>query len=223
MRRNRTALAVPAAVAALLLTACGGSDGGGEGEELIGAEQSGDGGGGEERPEPEASPSEAEETDDGVPRPEIELPDGFENVWEDWESDNPEEQAVLRDVREAQNAVDLAILERDPEAGYVSFYHSAEALVSTEDWISGFISNERTIAGTVRYHHPKVTFSGEDGATVTYCADESRASAVDVESGEALEGDTGQHEVAYSNLLAKDKRGVWMTTVVNADRQECSS
>ncbi len=213
-RRLRAALLTATATTALLLplTACGGSDG--SDDEIEGV---GEGGSEDEGSE---SPG-TEQPENGVDRPEIVLPEGWENVYEDWESDDPEEQAVLDDAQEAQNAIDLAILERDAEAEYVSFYHSAEALVGAEDWIGGFIRNDRTIAGVVRYFNPEVAMQGSGGAAITYCSDESDATAVDISTGEPIPEDGDDPEVSYTNLLQKDERGVWVTTAVQSEREEC--
>lgn len=213
IRRFRTALLATAAVTALAVTACGGGGSDGADDEIEGVDQ----GNSEQQ---DASASE-EPQDDGVDRPEIVLPSGWENVYEGWESDDPVEQAVLNDAAEAQNAVDLAILEREPDADYVRFYHSAEALVGAEEWIGGFLENDRTISGTVRYFNPQVTLQGDSGAALTYCADESDAVAVDVNTGEELPDESGEQFVSYSNLLRKDERGVWVTTALQSERERC--
>ncbi|MEO3754280.1 hypothetical protein [Streptomyces sp. B6B3] len=214
IRTTLTTLLTATATTALLLplTACGGS--GGSDDEIEGV---GEGGNEEQQSE---TPTE-EEPEGGADRPEIVLPEGWENVYEDWESDDPDEQAVLDDAREAQNAIDLAILERAPEADYVNFYHSAEALFGAKDWIEGFIENDRSIAGEVRYYNPEIAMQGDGGATITYCADESNATAVDVNTGEAIAEDSDSPEVSYMNLLQKDDRGVWVTTAVQSERKEC--
>lgn len=212
----RTTLIATTATTALLLTgACGGSDDGSD-EEIEGVEEGGSEQEGEATEEPRQTPG-------GADRPEIVLPDGFENIWDNWESDDSTEQAALNDVREAQNAVDLAIMEGDPEADYVNFYHSAEALVGAKEWINEFIDNDGTVSGTVRYFNPVVSLQGTSGATVTYCGDESEATAVDINTGEQLSEDTGRPYVWYSNLLQKDEQGVWITTAVQSERRaECT-
>lgn len=213
-RRIRTTLLAATAASALLLTACGGSDS--SDDEIEGVNEG-------DNQQQEQSQEATDDTQEGVDRPEIELPDGFENEWEDWESDDAEEQAVLSDAREAQNAVDLAIMEQDSEANYVDFYHSSEALLNAQDWIEEFIDNNGTLSGTVRYFNPEVTIQSDDGATITYCADESEGIAVDIDTGEQLSEDTGKPFVFYSNILQKDGRGVWVTTSVVSERQkECS-
>lgn len=224
MRRNRTALAVPAAVAALLLTACGGSDGGGEGEELIGAEQSGDGGGGEERPEPEASPSEAEETDDGVPRPEIELPDELTLVFDGWESADAEEQAILNDGRERLRSVYAAATrDRNPRAEHVLFYHDdGEALENAAYWIEGFTEYDLTVEGNITYLNPEVTVHEGNAAILNYCANESEAAAVYVDSGERYE-EVDIPYLYYATNMRKNEQGVWTTTNVRTQREDCGS
>lgn len=212
-RRIRTALLAATATTLLLTTACGDDgDGGGGSDDIPGVDGGGEAG--------EETPTE-QPTDDVENRPEIALPEGFENVYEDWESDDPTEQRVLDDARRAQDGVDLAILERDPEADFVAFYHSAEALAGAEEWIGGFVRNDRSIAGTVRYFAPQVTLQSDAAASLTYCADESEATATDVNTGEPIPGDGEQPFVSYTNLLEKDERGVWVTTSAQSQREEC--
>jgi hypothetical protein len=214
----RTTLIATTTATTLLLTAsCSGSDDGSD-EEIEGVDD-----GGNEQEQQDAT-EEPQQTPGGAERPEIVLPDGFENVWEDWESDDPTEQAVLNDAREAQNAVDLAIMERDPEADYLDFYHSAEALFGAQDWIGGFIRNDRSIAGSVRYFGWDMTLQGDSQATLTYCSDESNGTAVDVNTGEALPDESGKPFVSYTNTLQQDDLGVWVTMMVQSERQkECPS
>lgn len=212
IRRFRTALLATAAVTALAVTACGGGGSDGADDEIEGVDQ----GNSEQQ---DASASE-EPQDDGVDRPEIVLPEGVNNVFEGWESDDPTQQAILNDARQQINAMDLAVTERDPEADYVSFYTSAEALVNGRQWIQGFIDNELTIRGTVRYLEPELEVSG-DTATLNYCADESEAESVNIDSGEVLESDT-HPEIFYSKTLRRDERGVWVTVNVFDERGDCS-
>jgi hypothetical protein len=217
-RRIRTTLLAATAATTLLLTAaCGGSDN--SDEEIEGVDE----GGNEQQQDENENESESPEpTEDGIDRPEIVLPDDVENVFEGWESDDPEEQAVLDDAREQINATDLAVIEREPEADYVSFYTSGEALMNGQDWIQGFIDNGLTISGTVRYLEPDLTLRGDGVATLEFCADESEAQSVYVETGEALQDDT-HPELFYSNTLREDERGVWVTNNVFNERGECSS
>lgn len=214
MTRAITATLIAAATTAglLLTTACG-SDSGDSDEAIEGVDEGGD----EQENDASAAP-----TPEGVERPTIEFPDGWENVWEDWESSDPVEQTILADVRGSQDAIDLAILERDPDSENVDFYNDADALHAAREWISGFIENERTIAGTVRYFDPTIERSGNDGqAVVSYCADESDAQAVDVDSGEPLDDDIDQQQVSYRATVQQDDRGVWVTVSLVADREEC--
>jgi hypothetical protein len=217
-RRIRTTLLAATAATTLLLTAaCGGSDD--SGEEIEGVDE-----GGNEQQQDQDESQEPEPTEEnGIDRPDIALPNGFENVYEDWESDNPTEQAVLDDAQQAQNAVDLAILERNPDADYLGFYHAGDALSATVGWVEGFIRNDRSIAGTVRYLNPEVTLSEEHSASLTYCGDESEATAVDVESGEDIPDESDEPQVSYTTHLQLDESGVWVTRAVVSEREECAS
>ncbi|KAB8170928.1 hypothetical protein FH609_001625 [Streptomyces sp. 3MP-14] len=214
-RRLRTALLAATATALLLTatTACGDDSDDGGSDDIPGVDEGG-------TSEVAETPTDAP-PDEVADRPEITLPEGFTNVYEDWESDDPTEQQVLNDAREAQNSVDLAILERDPEADHLAFYHRAEALTSAQDWIGGFVRNDRSIAGSVRYFAPQVTLQAENAASLTYCADESEATATDVNTGEPIPEDGGEPFVSYTNLLEKDERGVWVTTSAQSQRGQC--
>ncbi|WP_130799889.1 hypothetical protein [Streptomyces otsuchiensis] len=211
---TRAGVVAVAAATALLLTGCGDADGGAAQVPGVGE------GGSSDTPEPEPEPDD-DAANDGVDRPRIELPEGISGVYEGWESEDPTEQRVLSDARAAQNAVDLAIVEHEPQADYVGFYHAAEALVDTEEWIAGFVRNDLTITGTIRYVDPEVTPSGDDQALVAYCADESGAVASDVGTGEE-QPDSASPYVAYRNTLQRDDRGVWVTVLVHTERGQCA-
>lgn len=212
MKRTRTGLpAVALLGAALLLAGCG-SDTGTNDETVAGA----DGG---KQQEPDETPEDKAPEDDGTDRPTIELPDNVQNIFEDWTSDDPKKQAVLRDARERQNGMDLAVIEQDPDADFVLFYNADSALATGQHWINSFIEQEYSVVGVVRYVDPQLTLRDDGAMVLNYCADESAASAVDISTGEKIEG--SGLPVSYANVLEENEQGVWVTTSVHTEREDC--
>jgi hypothetical protein len=198
--------------ASLALTACGGGDDDG-GDPIDGAEQ-GDDADASDEPSDDTSTTPAPAN-----RPEVVLPDSINNVFEDWESGDAREQAVLDDGRRRIEARDLAIVEQDPEADYFDFYNDAQALQIGQDWLQEFVDNGVGIEGTVRYLDPQVSFN-EDVATLVYCADESEARSYNIENGEEVEGPSVPQYV-YTTHLEENEEGVWVTVSVASDEREC--
>lgn len=213
-RRIRTTLLAATAASALLLTACGGSDS--SDDEIEGVNEG-------DNQQQEQSQEATDDTQEGVDRPEIELPDDLHLVFEDWESSDPDEQAVLDDGRERLRSVFAAVAyDRDPEAEHVLFYNAeGEALENAQYWIEGFTDYNLTIEGTIRYVNPEVTVQEEGGAILTYCADESDARAVDIETGEPEE-QSEETDLFYSTNLEENESGVWVTTNVHTNREDCA-
>jgi hypothetical protein len=218
-RLIRTTLIATTATTALLLTAaCSGSDDSSD-EEIEGIDE-----GGNEQ-EQEVETEEPQQTPDGVERPEIVLPDNLQLVFEGWEADDAEEQAVLNDGSERLRSVfAAAAYDRDPNAEHVRFYNAeGAALENAKYYIEGFTEYDLTIEGTIRYLEPDVTLDGDGRATLNYCADESQASAVYVDSGEPYEESAEQPHLFYSTNLEKNEQGVWVTTNVYTQREDCAS
>ncbi|RMI41931.1 hypothetical protein [Streptomyces triticirhizae] len=215
-RRLRTALLAATATALLLTatTACGDDSDDGGNDDIPGVDE----GGASEEPE---TPTDAP-TDEVPDRPEITLPENLELTFEGWESADPSEQSVLNDGRERLRSIFAAAAQdRDPAADHVLFYHGeGEGLSNAQYWIEGFTEFNLTIEGTIRYVEPEVTVDG-DAATLNYCADESEASAVDIDTGEPTEA-SEEPDLYYTTNLQKDDRGVWVTTNVHTERQDCA-
>ncbi|AGI90307.1 Lipoprotein [Streptomyces albidoflavus] len=210
-RRSLPAVSL-AVAAALALSACGGGDGkSGEDDKIAGA----DGGGGSSAaPEPGASP-EAE-------RPAIKLPTDMKNVFEGGGTGDPVAEAVLRDSEGRINSLDEAIHTRSLERPAFGFYNTGDAARGAAVWVQGFYDDKITWTGTVRYYDRKVTVEGKkkDKATLSYCADESKAFNKDLKSGkvsDAVDG-SGDSLVAYTTRLVKNDKGVWQTTDVYSKR-----
>jgi hypothetical protein len=206
----------------LLLAGCSG-DGDGDGAGgITGADNGKDG-----SPEPtdDSTGNAGEPVDDGrdIDRPAVELPAEVTTVFDGWESEDPQEQAILNDAREQVNATVLAVTERDPDAAYLSFYSTGMALVNNQQWVQGFIDNERDIAGTARYHTPELTVRDDGFVALNYCADMSEAITLDARTGEEIESTADNQEYAYATVLEENGEGLWVTGELTFQQKECGS
>ncbi|MCQ9705385.1 MULTISPECIES: hypothetical protein [Streptomyces] len=213
MVNRRSLPAVPLAVAAVLsLSACGGGgEKSAEDDRIAGA----DGGGSTSAaPGPSASPE--------VKRPAIKLPKDMKNVFEGGGTGDPVVEAVLRDSEGRINSLDEAIHTRSLERPAFGFYNTGDAARGAAVWVQGFYDDKITWTGTVRYYDRKVTVEGKkkDKATLSYCADESKAFNKELKSGkvsDAVDG-SGDSLVFYHTRLVKNDKGVWQTTDVYSKR-----
>ncbi|MFW6691805.1 hypothetical protein [Streptomyces sp. MAR4 CNX-425] len=208
MLRSRTSTGALAIAALLLLAACGGSDddGGDDGDKIAGAKPSST---------PSESPTETEESG----RPEIKLPDGSKNVFEDTETGDPKKDAVLADNQAWVNAVDDAILRGEESTDAVRFYTDGVAFGPTVQYIEGWVQEGDTWVGTARYFDRKATFRDDGAASVIYCIDESQAFVKDGKTGEVDRSPATKNAyVLYNTRLEKNKEGVWKTVNVLSDR-----
>jgi hypothetical protein len=215
MKRHVAAPVVAVLAAGLLATACSG-DGGSSDDDIPGAggtETQPENGDNESDPGPEDEDSEA--GDDGIDRPEIVLPDDVINVFEEVDTDDPVELAVLADQERYINAVDEAITSGDIDGSALRFYASGEALRNGFEFISGMHEDNLTFAGTTRYYNREVTVREEDMATTAYCVDASESYTVDTETGEQ-DPDVG-NKYLYASRLERNEAGVWQTVDYTVD------
>ncbi len=151
--RIRIGIAAVAAASALLLTACGGGGDDGSDDEIEGLEENTDAGG-EESEEP--SPSATE--DDGIDRPEIELPDDVNNVFEEVDTDDPVELAVLADHERRVNSIDEAITSGDMNRPALGFY-STRGMPFSPPWSGSSHWPSPTLQ--LEGHRPVTTTAGD--------------------------------------------------------------
>ncbi|MEU9732294.1 hypothetical protein [Streptomyces sp. NPDC048002] len=210
-RRPALLAAVALTAAALTLSACGGDDGSStrEGnEKTVGADAT--------RTKP-SSPSPG--PSDIAGRPEITLPSDAENVFEYERTGNATKDAVLQDSTLGVNAVDEAIFEGSTSTEALGFYNTDEALEAYLTYVQKYIDDNETWVGETRYFDYQVTLSGESGANVRYCSDESQSYIKELGTGKVDRNPaTADSYVLYSTSLAKNAEGVWQATDVTSDR-----
>jgi hypothetical protein len=196
-------------VAALLLTACGGDDSDTKANDKIaGAETSA---------QATSSPTTSPSATDG--RPKIELPSDLELIFEDAETGDPVQDAVLADNAERMRAVDAAITGTDPKGEALGFYNTGKALEAAVSWVNAFEKAGATITGEVRYYDRKVTLKNDTSATLTFCADESKGFSKDKKTGKIAKTPVTKNSyVQYNTRLDKNPDGVWQTSQIISTR-----
>ncbi|MFE9649742.1 hypothetical protein ACFYO0_37650 [Streptomyces sp. NPDC006365] len=204
MNRRPTLLAAITltAAAALTLSACGGgdSDSSKDNDKIAGADVGAD----KESASPSASAAASAE------RPKIELPSDLTHTFTPEQSDDAVQNAVLKDNAELVRALDAAIVAQNPRLPALEFYTEGEAAVAAEKWVKAYTDAGWTITGSVRYFDRQVTVSSKDTASLTYCADESKAFGKVIKTKEIKKTKvTKKSYVAYGAQVEKNDDGVW--------------
>ncbi|MBZ6079565.1 hypothetical protein ABT348_01810 [Streptomyces olivaceus] len=216
----RTALTMTAATltatAALLLTACGGGDDDSSQDDIKGAETG--------AASPSASDSASSSAAPGIKRPVISLPSSFQLTFEDWKSDDTQQQAVLDDAKEELRAGYAAIIANNPDSEDVAFYDTDSGRSQSKKWIKSYTDKNVTVIGKLPVFDPKVTLQ-DDGTTASlgYCTNETEAYTKHRKTGK-VEGNPKDMdpEVYYLVTLRKSSQGVWQNSSVRSERGECA-
>ena len=212
MNRRPTLLAAITltAVAALTLSACGSDDSSKDkdNDKIAGVDT-----GSETSASPSASAS------DSAGRPKITFPSDAKNVFEYEKTGDAAKDGALVDSTLSVNSVDEAIFKGSTDTKALGFYNTDKALSGSITYVLGYIDDNDTWVGETRYFDYKVTLSGDDGAYVTYCSDESK-SFIKNKKTKKVENTptTADAYVLYNTKLAKNADGVWQTTDVASNR-----
>ncbi|NJQ04124.1 hypothetical protein [Streptomyces lonarensis] len=205
--KSRLVLSVAVATTAgLLLSACSGG-GSGAADDVKGAEVSSpsEDDMSKERESEDAEGDEGYSAED-VDRPKIELPGDMTKEFEDVDTDDPTERAVLADQAQYASAVDAAIAAGEVGPA-LDFYATGEGYADALELVTGFHEDGYRVAGATRYYNRSVTLRDERVATSSYCVDFSHAYSVDVETGE--EFPDGDEQGLYSFRQVLNDSGVW--------------
>ncbi|WP_103504363.1 MULTISPECIES: hypothetical protein [unclassified Streptomyces] len=225
-RVRRTTTALSAVVcAALVLGACGAGDDGTDTADDTppGVDQSEPAddtdGDADEQDEPEP---EDEEDDD---RPEIDLGNDFENIYEDDATGDDVKDAILRDSRGYFDAVDAAIIHQNVEHPALSYYITGDAFTRTIDVLDRVIDGNRVPTGSARIFNREVTTFDSESAAVSFCRDFSAVANVDKDTGEVGSPmDEDAKATHYTTRLELSDQGVWQTVdyQVVGEASECA-
>lgn len=219
--RPRTTAAVAAvATAALVLTACGSDE---PDEEIAGLDQ------GQAQDDDAANDAPDEDTDadahtpaDGdIDRPDIEVADSLQLVFEGTEPEDELEQAILRDNAEHLRAVYSVVTSHDLEDSQIGFYAKGESLQWDLNLVQGFIEDGETSHGVMRYFDRSVEVVSDKAAVVSFCRDYSDISTIDFASGETLEGpDPDAPPTRNTFRLELSESGIWQAAERESDTSE---
>ncbi|WP_130798391.1 hypothetical protein [Streptomyces otsuchiensis] len=212
-RVRRTTTALSAVVcAALVLGACGSGDDGTDTADDTppGVDQSEPAddtdGDADDQDEPEP---EDEEDDD---RPEIDLGDDFENIYEDDATGDDVKDAILRDSRGYFDAVDAAINQQDTAYPALTYYIADEALISSINLVESLVESGTAQIGQARIFDREVTLFEDGAAGVFFCRDYSQVTDIDHATGEVKSpADESAKPDLYTTRLETDSDGVWQT------------
>ncbi|KAF4405083.1 hypothetical protein [Streptomyces lycii] len=207
--RHLTAAAALAACTALLVTGCGGSeDKGKDDDKIAGAEQDD-----KKSESPSASASGSAE------RPEIKLPKDVTYKFTPEQTGDAAQDAALEDNKEFIRAMDAAIVAGEPRLPALEFYTEGEAAAAAQEWVQSFIDEGWTITGLVEYYDRRVSISSGTSASISYCADESKAFNKVIKTGEVQKTKPSKNSyIAYNSVLKKNKDGVWETVKMHSRR-----
>ncbi|MFI1414866.1 hypothetical protein ACH4Y0_33785 [Streptomyces sp. NPDC020707] len=209
MNRRPTLLAALAltAAAALTLSACGGDS---PDDEVAGADTA-------TAPEKSVSPSASEEAVAG--RPKIELPSDVKLSFTPDESEDAVKNTILKDNAELVRALDAAIVAQNARLPALEFYTEGEGAVAAQKWVKAFVDAGWTVTGDTRYFDRQVTVSAKNTASLSYCADESKAFSKVIKTGE-IKGTkvTKESYVAYGVQVEKNDEGVWELLKISSTR-----
>ena len=133
-------------------------------------------------------------------------------------------QTALNDGKERLRASYAAIIDGDPEAGYLAFYSGQAAMSTGSTWVKGY--KGLTIIGEVKVYNPEIAYLGKNKkrATLFYCVDESKGYSKDLKTGETAGTPKGESpKVQYRTSLGKEGNGVWKTITVETEPGACRS
>ncbi|GAB3123683.1 lipoprotein [Streptomyces calidiresistens] len=222
--RLRTVVAGVAG-AALLMTGCSSSDAGEENDPIAGTETAPAEPTEEADDEANGGDEAGSEPEDSIERPEIDLGDDFENVYEGEETGDPVKDAILRDSRGFVDAVDEGIIHHETDRPAVRFYIKGDALDQTVQLISTIIDRGNSSIGTTRYFNREVTvFEDGSSAAVLFCRDFSGVATIDFETREVTkQADADAKPALYASRVELNELGVWQTSEysVTSEAPEC--
>ncbi|MDT0342901.1 hypothetical protein [Streptomyces litchfieldiae] len=202
-------LAASASMAtALLLTSCGGGDDD-ETDEIQGVET-----GEETTEEPTEEPSETPTEETGTERPEIDLGEDYQNVYEDTTTGDPEIDAIIQDLRGFQDAQSEMVISFESDRPALRYYISGAALDRTIRVFDDLVEGGRSSGGTARLFRFNVTLleDQEGAATFSFCRDYTEVYTIDFDTREVVEeAESTAPADLYSGRLEQNADGVWQT------------
>ncbi len=210
--------AVAALAAGLLLASCsgGGSDSDDNADDIDGVQTE------EEQTDDESESADPTPTDDGIDRPEIDLPDDMNNVFEDTETGDQTQDAIIADVVRWIESMDMAFAAGDPQHEAMEFYAFGEGLVSSRQFVSSSADEGVSWAGTAVYYDFEARNEGDlaNRPIVSYCNDITDLRDKDLETGELLPASDAADFIYTQVVVRESDEGVWRVERVLPDDDE---
>ncbi|NJQ15542.1 hypothetical protein [Streptomyces bohaiensis] len=218
--RPRTTAAVAAvAAAALALTACGSDD---ADEEIAGLdqEQAQDDEAADDAPDEDTDADAQPPADDDIDRPDIEVAESLQLVFEEPDTGNPEHDAILTDSQWQIKSVFEVLTTHDLENSSVGFYTAGESYMQDMESLEYIIEEGGTSEGTMRFTGHRVLDVEGDVAFVEYCRDFSEVQDTRFDTGEVEFEANPDALPSYQKVrLQKNDLGVWQTTDTEIEQE----
>ncbi|MGW6012278.1 hypothetical protein [Streptomyces sp. NPDC055210] len=152
-------------------------------------------------------------------RPKVELAADVKLSFTPDVSEDPVENAILKDNAELVRALSAAIVAQDPRLSALEFYTEGEGAVAAQKWVKAFVDAGWTVTGETRYFDRQVTVGSKDTASLSYCADESKAFSEVIKTGEIKGTEVTKNSyVAYGVQVEKNDEGVWELMKISSTR-----
>ncbi|PSM43655.1 hypothetical protein C6Y14_08445 [Streptomyces dioscori] len=91
--------------------------------------------------------------------------------------------------------------------------------MAAQKWVKAFVDVGWTVTGDTRYFDRQVTVGSKGTASLTYCADESKAFSKVIKTGEIKGTEvTKESYVAYGVQVEKNDEGVWELMKISSTR-----
>jgi hypothetical protein len=226
----RTAAATRAIAAALTtagvlttLTAC--SDSSGSDDDRADSTQSGsrtDEPADEPTEEPTEEPTGSRQTpeedppdssgppDDGIDRPDVQVAEDLEMIFERPDTGDPVADEVLADNERHIRAVYEVVTTHDTENSAIEFYAREQALLNETSFATRAVQNGVAAAGVMRFYDREVTSLEGDTAIIVFCRDFTEVYTKNVATGEVVEAaDPNALPTHYVARLVRNDDGVW--------------
>ncbi|WP_405778151.1 hypothetical protein [Streptomyces sp. NBC_00859] len=207
---NRHALPAAAALvaaAALLLTACSGSD------DSESTSKSIDRTAGTAAAEAKPSSPGTAASNHSAERPKVALPPDLKMNFEPVDTSDPREKTVLSDGAERMRAINGAVDSTDPIYAALNFYNIGKARPEAARWVRKFKNAGLSITGSITYFNRHAEIDTTKSATLTFCADESKAYSKETKTGRIITTAPSKKDfILYRTGLSMNDNGVWQTS-----------
>ncbi len=207
-----------AVAAGLLLTACGSDSGD---DEIAGVDDAAASEAQDEEPEGD-EPDDAAEDEaegDGIDRPDIQVADSLELVFEEPDTGDPVKDAILTDSQWQVKSVFEVLTTHDIENESVSFYTAGESYREDIAALNNIIDQGISSAGRMKVFNHQVSSVDGDTAFVSYCRDFSESYNIDFATEEATsEADPDAPPTFYEVRVQKNDLGVWQANATSNER-----